>query len=116
MDFEATCKKVMNVDPKIRFVGMINDKGRLIAGGMREDKKPLEDMRDDEMLFMELVLRTKMRREFDQQLGKVKFAMSYREKAIVMSFPLDGYVMLVSAEKGLDFVDVPFKIIKILGT
>jgi len=116
VDFEATCKKVMDIDPKIRFVGMINDKGRLIAGGMREDKKPLEDMRDDEMLFMELVLRTKMRREFDQQLGKVKFAMSYREKAIVMSFPLDEYVMLVSAEKGLDFVDVPFKIIKILGT
>ncbi|MBI3842256.1 MAG: hypothetical protein HY295_03800 [Thaumarchaeota archaeon] len=106
----------MDIDPKIRFAGMINDKGRLIAGGMKEDRKPLEDARDDEMLFMELVLRTKMRREFDQQLGKVKFAMSYREKAIVMSFPLDEYVMLISAEKGLDFADVAFKIIKILGT
>ena len=116
MDFEAICKKVMDIDPKIRFAGMINDKGRLIAGGMKEGKNPLEDLRDDEMLFMELVLRTKMRREFDQQLGKVKFAMSYREKAIVMSFPLDEHVMLVSADKGLDFENVPFKIIKILGT
>ena len=116
MDFEVVCKKVMDIDPKIRFAGMINDKGRLIAGGMKEGKKPFEDTKDDEMLFMELVLRTKMRREFDQQLGKVKFAMSYREKAIVMSFPLDEYVMLISAEKGLDFADIPFKIIKILGT
>ena len=115
MDFEATCKKVMDVDSKIRFAGMINDKGRLIAGGMKEGKKPLEDTKDDEMLFMELVLRTKMRREFDKQLGPVKFAMSYREKAVVMSFPLDEHVMLVSADMGIDFAKVPFKILKIFS-
>ena len=115
MDFEATCKKVMDVDPKIRFAEMINDKGRLIVGGMKEGKKPLEDTKDDEMLFMELVLRTKMRREFDKQLGPVKFAMSYREKAVVMSFPLDEYVMLVSADTGIDFAKVPLKILKILN-
>ncbi len=115
MDFEAICKKVMDIDSKIRFVGMINDKGRLIAGGMKEGKKPLEDTKDDEMLFMELVLRSKMRREFDKQLGAVKFAMSYREKAIVMSFPVDENVMLVSAERELDFSKAPFKILKILG-
>ncbi|MGI0082421.1 MAG: DUF6659 family protein [Nitrosopumilaceae archaeon] len=114
MDFEAICKKVMDVDPKIRFAGMINDKGRLIAGGMKEGKKALEDTKDDEMLFMELVLRTKMRREFDKQLGPVKFAMSYREKAVVMSFPVDENVMLVSAERELDFAKVTFKILKIL--
>ena len=115
MDFDVICKKVMDLDPKIRFAGMINDKGRLIGGGMKEGKKPLEDTKDDEMLFMELVLRTKMRREFDSQLGPVKFAMSYREKAVVMSFPLDEYVMLVTAEKEFDFAKVPFKILKILG-
>jgi hypothetical protein len=114
MDFEAICKKVVGLDSKIRFVGMINDKGRLVAGGMKEGKKPLEDTKDDEMLFMELVLRTKMRHEFDNQLGKVKFAMSYREKAIVMSFPVGDHVMLVSAEKEFDFTKIPFKILKIL--
>lgn len=116
MNFEAICKKVMGLDPKIRFAGMINNKGRLIAGGMKEGKKPLEDTKDDEMLFMELVLRTKMRHEFDRQLGTVKFAMSYREKAVVMSFPADENVMMVSAEKEIDFAKIPFKILKILGT
>ena len=102
MDFEAICNKVMDLDSKIRFAGMVNNQGRLIAGGMKEGKKPLEDTRDDEMLFMELVLRTKMRKEFDKQLGAVKFAMSYRERAVVMSFPIDEYVMLVSAEREVD--------------
>lgn len=105
----------MGLDSKVRFAGMINDKGRLIAGGMKEGKKPLEDKRDDEMLFMELVLRTKMRHEFDSQLGAVKFAMSYREKAVVMSFPINENVMLVSAEREIDFAKVAFKILKILS-
>jgi hypothetical protein len=40
--------------------------------------------------------------------------MSYREKAIVMSFPVGDHVMLVSAEKELDFTKIPFKILKIV--
>jgi len=35
MDYERVCKKVMELDPKIRFAGLINEKGRLIGGGMR---------------------------------------------------------------------------------
>ena len=81
---------------------------------MREGLKSLEDSKDDEMLYMELVLRTKMRREFDHVLGPVKFAMSYREKAIVMSFPIDENVLLISAEQGFDYAKAPFKILKLL--
>ena len=61
---------------------MINPRGRLVAGGMKEGVEPLESQKDDEMLFMELALRVRMRQEFDKQLGKVKFAMSLREKVL----------------------------------
>ena len=115
MEYEKICKKVMELDPKIRFVGMINEKGRLVAGGMKEGLKSLEDTRDDEMLYMELVLRAKMRREFDKVLGPVQFAMSYRERVVIMSFPLKDHVLLLSAEKGVDFSEIPFKILKMLA-
>ena len=115
MDYEKICKKVMELDPKIRFAGIINEKGRLFAGGMREGLRSLEDSRDDEMLYMELVLRAKMRREFDKVLGPVQFAMSYREKVIIMSFPVNDNVLLLSTEKGIDFSAIPFKIMKLLS-
>ena len=67
------------------------------------------------MLYMELVLRAKMRREFDKVLGPVKFAMSYREKVIIMSFPVNDNVLLLSTEKGIDFSAIPFKIMKMLS-
>ena len=114
MDYKKLCKKVMSLDPKIRFAGLINEKGGLFAGGMREGIKSLGAKKDDEMLYMELVLRAKMRREFDRVLGPVEFAMSYREKVIIMSFPLRDGVLLISAEKGIDFSEIPFKILKLI--
>ena len=86
MKYDELCERAKKVDPKVRFAGVINSKGRLVAGGMVSSKKPLEDIKKDEMLFMELALRVKMRSEFDDELGKVKFSLSFREKLIVMSF------------------------------
>jgi hypothetical protein len=95
-------------------VGLINDKGHLDAGGMVAGKAPLEDTKKDEMLYLELALRVRMRQEFDAELGPVKFAMSYRDKVIVMSFPIGKQVLLVSAEKELDFFKFPFAALKII--
>ena len=115
VDFDIVCKKILGLDNKIRFAGIINEKGRLIAGGLREGLKSLEDPKDDEMLFMELALRVKMRREFDKQLGSVKFAMSLREKVIVMSFPTGAnHILYISADTSLDYGVIPSKILKIL--
>jgi hypothetical protein len=114
MDKETLCTKIRELDPNVRFVGLINDKGHLIAGGMVEGKQPLEDTKKDEMLYMELALRVRMRQEFDAELGSVKFAMSYREKVIVLSFPMGREIILVSAEKDLDFAKFPFSTLKLI--
>lgn len=114
MDKETLCNSVRALDPCIRFVGLINDKGHLVAGGMAQGKQPLEDAKKDEMLFLELALRVRMRQEFDAELGAVKFAMSYRDKVIVMSFPVGKEILLVSAEKSLDFGKFPFSVLKMI--
>ena len=99
MDYESLCASTQKIDSKVRFAGVINSRGRLIAGGMVSSKKRLGDRKRDEMLYMELALRVKMRSEFDDDLGKVKFSMSFREKLIVMSFPIKNHVLLASLEK-----------------
>lgn len=92
------------MDPTIRFVGMINERGKLLAGGLRDGLQSLEDRKDDEMLFTEVALRARMRKEFDSQLGRVKFAMSVRDKVIIMSFPLDERdILYVSAGTTADY-------------
>ena len=114
MDYESLCVLVQKIDSKVRFAGIINSKGRLVAGGMAPSKKRLGDRKRDEMLYMELALRVKMRSEFDDDLGKVKFSMSFREKLIVMSFPMKNDVLFVSMDKRMSFDKIPFKILKLL--
>ena len=112
MDYENICALVQKIDSKIRFVGVINSKGRLVAGGMAASKTRLGDRKRDEMLYMELALRVKMRSEFDDDLGKVKFSMSFREKLIVMSFPMKNDILMMSMERKTLFEKIAFKILK----
>jgi len=114
MDYENMCASIQKIDAKIRFAGVINSKGRLVAGGMAPSKTRLGDRKRDEMLYMELALRVKMRREFDDDLGQVKFSMSFREKLIVMSFPIENDVLMVSMERKTQFEKISFKILKLV--
>ncbi len=103
-DYFKLCSAIKELDPKIRFAGVINERGRLVAGGMKEGIEPLESRKEDEMLFMELALKVKMRKEFDKQLGSVNFAMSLREKANAMSFPIgNSDILYVFADPNVDY-------------
>jgi hypothetical protein len=115
-DLEKICQKITNLDLKIRSSRIINSRGHLVAGGMKEGLMAMESQKQDEMMFMELALRVRMRHEFDKEFGEVHFSMSYRDKVIVMSFPLaNDDVLLVSSEKEADFSKIAFKILKLIA-
>ena len=63
---------------------------------------------------MELALRVKMRSEFDDDLGKVIFSMSLREKLIVMSFPMKNDIMMVSMERKTQYEKIASSILKLI--
>ena len=113
-DYVKICEAVFAVDSKIRFAGVINERGRLVAGGMNENVEPLESEKDDEMIFMELALRVKMRKEFDKQLGPVNFAMASRERALAISAIINDDILYVVSEPDTDYGSLPKKILKII--
>ncbi len=114
-ELEKICNKIMELDPNMRSARIINSRGHLEAGGMKEGLHSLEDQKQDEMMFMELALRVRMRHEFDKEFGAVHFSLSYRDKVIIISFPLAGDdVLLVSGETSIDFGKIPFQILDIV--
>lgn len=100
--FEKICNKILELDPKIRFVGIISELGKLQIGKTRPEVKFLIDDIGQEMLFMEVALRVRMRHEFDISLGPVDFTISQRDKVTVMSLPYKNQVLYVSTEKGIN--------------
>jgi len=116
MDFEKICQKVMTFDPEMRSARVINNRGHVVAGGMKKGMTSLENEKQDEMMFMEIALRVRMRHELDKEFGPVSFSLSYRKKVIIYSFPIsDENVLLVSSSREGDFGKISFKIMKILG-
>ena len=114
-ELERICQQILQLDPKMRSARFINSRGHLAAGGMKDWLLSLEAKKQDEMMFMELALRVRMRHEFYNEFGVVHFSLSYRDKVIVMSFPLsDDNVLLVSREKDKNFEDIPFKILELI--
>ncbi|MDE1726693.1 MAG: hypothetical protein KGH89_05445 [Thaumarchaeota archaeon] len=113
-DFNRLCEKIMEIDKKIRFVGIIDQDGKLVGGGMRSGIKPIGDKKDDESLYCGIVTRAKMRQGSDSVLGQVSFAMSYRERVVIMSFPIKDNLLLLSAEKEIDLSATPFKVLNLL--
>ena len=116
-ELEKICQDIIKLDDKMRSARLINSRGHLIAGGMKKGLLSLEAQKQDEMMFMELALRVRMRHEFDNEFGEVHFSMSYRDQVIVMSFPLNNDdVLLLSCEKQIDFGKLPFKVLKIIDS
>ncbi|MEK0339848.1 MAG: DUF6659 family protein [Nitrosopumilus sp.] len=113
-DYAKICNSILSIDPKIRFVGVINERGRLVAGGMRDNVEPLENEKDDETIFMELALRVKMRKEFDKQLGSVNFALASRERALAISVIINDDILYVVSEPDADYGVLPKKILEII--
>ena len=113
-DYTKICNSILELHEKIRFAGVINEHGRLVAGGMKENVEPLENEKDDETIFMELALRVKMRKEFDKQLGAVNFAMASRERALAISVNINEDILYIVAEPDADYGVLPKEILEII--
>lgn len=105
IDLERACKQVTSSDG-IRFCGIINNKGRLVAGGFKTDIIPHENDEHRQMLYMELALDLSMRKEFDNTLGRIKSITSKRENANLISIPFDENLILISTEPYKDEEEV----------
>lgn len=110
--FQLKCNRLLEED-EIRFAGLINSMGKLVAGGFKKGIEPLEDDGERQKMYMELALRVSMRMEFDYCLGKVRYSASRREKTVMISFPINNTVLLVSTEPNVDIDKTARKIMKL---
>jgi|GEM_PF-606334 hypothetical protein len=112
--FESICETILGLDPNIRFAGVINNKGKLLARCIKTGIRSFTTQHDREMLLMETALGIRMRKEHDSNLGPMIFTISYDDKMISMNFPMNDEILCVSAEKKINLMTLPFLILKFL--
>ncbi len=96
--YEELCKKIFAMHDKIRFVGILDDNGKLVAGGMREGVKPLEDEIHEKRWFHQTVIRREMTTMFENIYGKVRYVFANRDKVKQLTFYIDDKILFISIQ------------------
>lgn len=102
MDYEKLCEAVFALHDDIRYAGVIDDTGLLIAGGMRKGIDSVVDQTNEELYLAQTALRKSMRQRFDESMGRARFAYVEREKISIITYYMNKKILLVTLEPNVD--------------
>ncbi|MDH3611516.1 MAG: hypothetical protein OEM79_07125 [Nitrosopumilus sp.] len=112
-DYQRKCD-LLTKQTEIRFAGVLDFMGNLVAGSFREDVTPLKNEEERKKMFIEAVLRIRTRQEFDANLGPVEYAAARRTNVVTLTFFVDDKVLFVSADPDVDIDITAKKILKLM--
>ena len=84
LDLVEIVEDIIDLDPKMRFTAIIDQKGQIIESIMKSGKTSLKSQKEEEHFCKQVVERRKMRNDFDNSLGKVRYVHVEREKLTQM--------------------------------
>jgi hypothetical protein len=102
MDHNKLCERVFALNEDIRYAGVIDSAGTLVAGGMRKGTDSIVSETDEELFLTHTALRKSMRDRFDASMGGARFAYVEREKVSVLTFYMGDKILLVTLEPNVD--------------
>jgi hypothetical protein len=102
MDFTMLCEEVFALHNDIRYAGVIDDTGLLIAGGMRKGLASMTEKDNDDLYLTQTAIRKSMREKFDKTMGKARFAYIKRERIAMLTFYTAKNILIVSIEPNVD--------------
>ena len=94
-------EKIITLDSNMRFASIIDLNGNILEGIMNEGKTSLESQKQEEYFCKQVAKRRKMRKEFDRQLGKVRYVHVEREKVTQLSIYTKRKIIFVTLEPEL---------------
>ncbi len=114
-EYERRCQDILE-DDEVRFAGLLDEFGKLLAGGYKQNINPRLTEEQHDSVCKELASRVAKRKKYDAELGRVKYSASRREHVVIMSFPIYEKVIIVVAEPHVNIDRLAFRIIEKLGS
>ena len=103
--FEDLCNDVISLDPSLRFAGIADEDGRLLASSLRPGLKPLLSAEERAQYAITAATRQYTRLRWEYLLGKIIYASSHYAKLTRATIPITdntnrlSYVLLISLDK-----------------
>ncbi len=111
--YDEKCNHLLG-ESEIRFAGIVDKDGKLVAGGFKEGLTPYENDETKLQAFFEFVSKASIRKEFDESLGPINYIAARRDKAVLVSFPfpVTQILLLISAEPTVNIESLAKKVIQ----
>ena len=102
---ETDCNLILS-HSGVKFVGVINYLGNLIAGGFKKGTTPMGSENTRRMMYMQLRLDLSMRQEYDELFGPVDYVISKRGKITKISMPVNKHMIILIIKNGINYESV----------
>jgi hypothetical protein len=105
------CNTIMNMDSRVRFVGVLDNKNtRLIEGGMRKGILPLLPAHKNDLFYLRIVSQLEELKDFKNTLGDTSYVFIKMDKIsfVIMSLneeeeeEKNNMTLLISMEPDVD--------------
>ena len=105
------CNRIKELDGFIRFVGIANGMGTLLATSYREQLQPLLNEDETRLYSMQAVLRAELREDFQKNMGTLVYSVGKYDKLLRSTIPMVGmngqkYYFLISMDVEADAFDI----------
>ncbi len=103
------CNEILLLDKSVRFVGITNRMGKLVAHQFRGGMTPMLTFEELEGSAIKSVLRMKTREDYEAKLGRAIYTFTLYDKVKRASIPLqhnDYALVIASFEKDANHEDI----------
>ena len=98
--------RLMRFDKQVRFAAVVDGRGRILEGGMREGLEPIEPLEKTPHLIAKLVSVLKAE-DLDEFFGKPEYSILIHEKVVAFIFRTGKKFVLVTTSRRFGMSKVP---------
>ncbi len=107
IDYSELSKQVLDLTSEVRFAGVANSKGELVAGGKKQD---VESLLDDDQVKMSIHYALQKRDLYTNlayKIGNETASITEYEKVTMISVPINSNeLFLISTEPRADYLKI----------
>jgi len=108
------CDKIIDLDRKIRFVGIVNSRGEVIEGGFQQGIEPLLNETDEQQMYIQSLWNLTSLESYSKRLGKVRYSITEHEKVTLMTFPLGDGILCLSVSPKANVNKLRVKVMQVI--
>ena len=107
LNYDEITKKVLDSDPQVRFAGVANSKGEMIAGGQKDNVEKMLDENETKMSIHYALQKRDIYTNLAYKIGNERSSITEYEKVTLISIPINSQeLFLTSTEPRADYLKV----------